>query len=168
MGEVKNLISAEAIDKIKKIAMDADIALFTTNLSKIPLATRPMGTLDVDDEGNLWFLSKNDSDKNLDISYDNQVQLFYSNKSSAEYLSIYGHAQILTDRTKIEEYWTPLAKAWFKEGKDDPTVTLLKVTPADAYYWDTKENKLITLIKIAFSAVSGSNADGGIEGKIKV
>lgn len=168
MGEVKNLISAEAIDKIKKVAMDADIALFTTNLSKLPLATRPMGTLDVDDEGNLWFLSKNDSDKNHDISHDNQVQLFYSNKSSAEYLSIYGRAQILTDRTKIEEYWTPLAKAWFKEGKDDPTITLLKVTPEDAYYWDTKENKLITLVKIAFSAVTGSNVDGGIEGKIKV
>jgi len=168
MGEVKNLISAEAIDKIKKIAMDADIALFTTNLSKLPLATRPMGTLDVDDEGNLWFLSKNDSDKNHDISHDNQVQIFYSNKGSAEYLSIYGRAQILTDRTKIEEYWTPLAKAWFKEGKDDPTITLLKVTPEDAYYWDTKENKLITLVKIAFSAVTGSNVDGGIEGKIKV
>ena len=168
MGEVKNLISAEAIDKIKKIAMDADIALFTTNLSKLPLATRPMGTLDVDDEGNLWFLSKNDSDKNHDISHDNQVQIFYSNKGSAEYLSIYGRAQILTDRTKIEEYWTPLAKAWFKEGKDDPTITLLKVTPEDAYYWDTKENKLITLVKIAFSAVTGSNVDGGIEGKLKV
>jgi len=168
MGEVKNLISAEAIDKIKKIAMDADIALFTTNLSKLPLATRPMGTLDVDDEGNLWFLSKNDSDKNHDISHDNQVQLFYSNKGSAEYLSIYGRAQILTDHTKIEEYWTPLAKAWFKEGKDDPTITLLKVTPEDAYYWDTKENKLITLVKIAFSAVTGSNVDGGIEGKLKV
>ena len=168
MGEVKNLISAEAIDKIKKIAMDADIALFTTNLSKLPLATRPMGTLDVDDEGNLWFLSKNDSDKNHDISHDNQVKLLYSNKGSAEYLSIYGRAQILTDRTKIKEYWTPLAKAWFKEGKDDPTITLLKVTPEDAYYWDTKENKLITLVKIAFSAVTGSNVDGGIEGKIKV
>ena len=168
MGEVKNFISAEAIDKIKKIAMDADIALFTTNLSKLPLATRPMGTLDVDDEGNLWFLSKNDSDKNHDISHDNQVQLLYSNKGSAEYLSIYGRAQILTDLTKIKEYWTPLAKAWFKEGKDDPTITLLKVTPEDAYYWDTKENKLITLVKIAFSAVTGSNVDGGIEGKIKV
>jgi len=168
MGEVKNLISAEAIDKIKKIAMDADIALFTTNLSTIPLATRPMGTLDVDDEGNLWFFSKNDSDKNRDISHDNQVQLFYSNKNSAEYLSIYGRAQILTNRIKIEEYWTPLTKAWFKEGKDDPTITLLKVAPADAYYWDTKENKLVTLVKIAFSAVTGSNVDGGVEGKIKV
>jgi len=27
---------------------------------------------------------------------------------------------------------------------------------------------LITLVKIAFSAVTGSNVDGGIEGKIKV
>ncbi len=168
MGEIDNLVSAEAIEKIKKIAMDADIALFTTNLTTLPLATRPMGTLDVDDEGNLWFLSKQDSDKNHDIANDNRVQLFYSDKSSAEYLSVYGRAQILTDRTKIEEYWTPLAKAWFKEGKDDPTITLLKVAPEDAYYWDTKENKLITLVKIAFSAITELTVDGGVKGHIKV
>jgi general stress protein 26 len=127
-----------------------------------------MGTQEVDDAGNIWFLSKNTSDKNIEISDDNRVQLFYANKSGAEYLSIYGHAEILTEQQKINELWTPIAKAWFTEGKDDPSISVIKVKPADAYYWDTKDNKMISLIKIAVSAITGKTMDGGVEGKIKV
>ena len=169
MGDVKNLSSQAAIEKIKELAMDANICLFVTNLSTIPLSSRPMATQEVDDDGNLWFMSKNDSEKNMDIEKDNQVQLFYSNGSSYEYLSIYGTAEILHDREKIEELFTPMIKAWFKEGKDDPTISLIRVKPVDAYYWDTKNNKMVSLIKIAISAITGkTNDDGGIEGTLKV
>lgn len=169
MGDVKNLSSQAAIEKIKELAMDANICLFVTNLSTIPLSSRPMATQEVDDDGNLWFMSKNDSEKNMDIEKDNRVQLFYSNGSSYEYLSIYGTAEILHDREKIEELFTPMIKAWFKEGKDDPTISLIRVKPVDAYYWDTKNNKMVSLIKIAISAITGkTNDDGGIEGTLKV
>lgn len=169
MGDVKNLSSQPAIEKIKELAMDANICLFVTNLSTIPLSSRPMATQEVDDDGNLWFMSKNDSEKNIDIEKDNRVQLFYSNGSSYEYLSIYGTAEILHDREKIEELFTPMIKAWFKEGKDDPTISLIRVKPVDAYYWDTKNNKMVSLIKIAISAITGkTNDDGGIEGTLKV
>ena len=169
MGDVKNLSSQAAIEKIKELAMDANICLFVTNLSTIPLSSRPMATQEVDDDGNLWFMSKNDSEKNMDIEKDNQVQLFYSNGSSYEYLSIYGTAEILHDREKIEELFTPMIKAWFKEGKEDPTISLIRVKPVDAYYWDTKNNKMVSLIKIAISAITGkTNDDGGIEGTLKV
>jgi general stress protein 26 len=113
-------------------------------------------------------MSKNGSLKNEDIEDDNRVELFYANKSSAEYLTVYGTAEILEDRSKIEELWSPIAKAWFKEGKDDPKISLIKVKPLDAYYWDTKENKVISLLKIVISAVTGKENDGGVEGTIKV
>ena len=123
----------------------------------------------VHEEGNIWFLSKNDSDKNLHIAEDSRVQLFYSNGSNYEYLSIYGTAEILNDREKIKELWTPIVKAWFKEGEHDPSISLLKVTPIEAYYWDTKNNKIVSLIKIAISAITGvTKDDGGVEGTLKV
>ena len=168
MGEVKNLISHEAIYKIKELATDSGIAIFATNLRSLPISARPMSTRDVDDEGNLWFLSKSGSDKNNDILNDSRVQLFYSNKSSSEYLSFYGHAEIITDRNRIQKLWTPIAKAWFTEGKDDPTITIIKVMPEEAYYWDTKEGKVVSLLKIAFGALTGKPMDGGVEGKIKI
>jgi len=168
MSDVKNLSSTDAVKKLKELAESADICQFVTNLSTLPLSARPMSTSGVDEEGNIWFMSKEGSDKNLDIERDDQVQLFYSNNGSAEYLSVYGHAEISRDRAKIEELWSPLNKVWFTEGKDDPQITLIKVVPADIYYWDTKNNKLVSLLKMAASLVTGKTKDDGVRGKLKV
>lgn len=165
---IENLSQSEAIEKIRELVKTEQIAMFTTALQDLPLNTRPMATLDVDDEGNLWFFSEKDSPKNRDIENDSRVQLFYANKSSSEYLSIYGNAAISTDRQKIEELWSPMVKAWFTEGKDDPSITVLKVVPSDAYYWDTKNNKLVSLIKIAAAVVTGKTMDDGVEGKLSL
>jgi len=48
-------------------------------------------------KGNLWFFSDKGSEKKEHIAKDNRVQLFYSNKTSSEYLSFYGTATIVTD-----------------------------------------------------------------------
>lgn len=164
----ENLSNADAVKKIKELAKNGAVCHFVTNLKSAPLDTRPMATKDVDDEGTIWFISKNDSKKNLDIAKDDTVQLFYAN-DSYEYLSVYGEAEIHNEKALIEKYWSSIDKAWFPEGKDDPTITLISVKPTDAYYWDTKNNKLVSLIKIAVAAVTGKpNDDGGVQGKLKV
>ncbi|MBA4058682.1 MAG: general stress protein, partial [Marivirga sp.] len=88
--------------------------------------------------------------------------------SSYEFLSVYGKASITRDRKKIDELWTDTAKAWFPEGKDDPRVTVVKVTPEEGFYWDTKDGKLISTIKILASAVTGKTLEEGVEGTISV
>lgn len=169
MGDVKNLTATDAVEKIREIAKDANICMFVTDLSSLPLSGRPMATQEVDEQGNIWFMSDRNSDKNKHIEDDEQVQLFYSHTNNYEYLSIFGRAEIVNDRSKIEELWTPMAKTWFKEGKDDPNISLLKVIPEDAYYWDTKNNKMVSLIKFAMGAIGiNPKDDGGIEGKLKV
>ncbi len=168
MGNTENLSFKEAIAKIKELVSAADICMFTTALTQLPLSTRPMSTQQTDSEGNLWFFSEKDSDKNEHIEVDNRVQLFYTNKSSSEFLSIYGTAEIFTDKQKIEELWTPIVKTWFQQGKDDPSITIIKVVPQDAYYWDTKHNKLVSLIKIITSVAIGKTMDDGVEGKLSV
>ncbi|CAN5310437.1 hypothetical protein BH11BAC6_BH11BAC6_15270 [soil metagenome] len=169
MGDVKNLTDKEAAKKIKELAESADICMFTTALTVLPLTSRPMSTQKVDEEGNLWFLSARSSNKNANIITDKRVQLFYAGKSSSEYLSIFGEASIIIDKQKAKELWTPIAKAWFSDGVDDPELTIIKVKPLDSYYWDTKDNKLVALIKIATAAITGNGGDdGGIEGSIEV
>jgi len=168
MGDVKNLYSKEAVEKIKELAEAAKMCMFTSNLSKAPLDTRPMSTIQVDDDGTLWFFSKKSSIKNDELSHDNRVQLFYANNNSYEYLSVYGEASILQDKQKAKELWSPLAKAWFHDGPDDPELSIIKVHPLEAYYWDTKSNKMISLIKIIAGAITGKTIDNGIEGTIKV
>jgi len=166
MGDVQNLSNTEAIKKIQEIAKDAAICLFATNLSSLPLSARPMATQKVDDEGNIWFLSSKSGHQTGDINQDNRVQLFYADKGSSEYLSVYGEASIMYDKELAKELWSPMAKTWFTEGVDDPDLSIIKVTPSDAYYWDTKNNKVVSLIKILAGAVTGKTMDDGVKGKI--
>lgn len=164
----KNLKSDEAIDKLKSLINGNKTAIFCTELTKIPIRSRPMAVQEVDDEGNLWFISSATSNKNFEIKKNEEVQLFFSNSSSSQFLSFYGHAEIFTDQKKIEEIWNPVAKAWFEEGKEDPKITIIKVSPKNVYYWDTKDGKIISLFKMAGAAILGTKPDIGIEGKLKI
>jgi general stress protein 26 len=168
MGDNKDLMHAEGIEKMKELAESAKICHFVTALDEKPLNSRPMATQEVDDQGNFWFLSKESSYKNSEIDEDPEVQLFYSNTGSSEYLTVFGYAEIIHDRKKLEELWSPFAKTWFTEGKDDPEISIIRVRPVDAYYWDTKNNKLISLMKIATGAITGKTMDDGIEGEIRL
>jgi len=165
---VQNISRRDANEKIKELAKKADVCLFTTSLTSLPLTTRPMSTRDVDDDGCIWFFSREGSKKNREIALDNRVQLFYSNFSSSEYMSLYGKVTVIKDQAKAKELWSAIAKTWFNEGYEDPELTLLKVEPEDGYYWDTKDGKVISLIKMITGAVTGKELDLGIEGKIKV
>lgn len=166
MGQNKNLQNQEAIDKVKELA-EGQICLFCT-YENGQIVSRPMSTQKVDDDGTLWFLSRKNSAKNEQIDEDHAVLLMYMDTGKQHYLSLNGHAYVVTDPEKVEELWNPIAKAWFEKGKDDPDISLLRVTPEDGHYWDTKNGKLISMIKIAVAAVSGKSMDGGVEGDITV
>ena len=168
MPDVKNLDSKEAIAKMKELAEKIKICMLCTNLSTTPFSTRPMGISEVDDDGKIWFLSASSSNKNQEIKQDEKVQLIFSDPDNAHFLNVFGEADIFDDEKSIEKAWTPLAKAWFPGGKDDMQVTVIKVHPLDAYYWDTKDGKMISLLKIATAALTGSTANAGVEGKLTV
>ena len=166
MSDIRNLSEQEGRDKIKELVEDINICLFTTNLSQLPLSARPMATSEIDEDGNLWFISKDGSDKNDDIEQDNRVQLFYSKNNAAEYLSVYGEAIIVKDdQEKVEKYWSAMANNWF-DGNDDPSITLIKVVPKDSYYWDTHNNRFISFTKLIAGAITGNGAEVGIKGEI--
>jgi len=168
MGNYKDLFSTEAVAKIKEIAEDIKTCMFFTELGVRPIPTRPMSVLEVDDQGNLWFLSSKRSNKNFEIQHDNDVQLVFAKNANSHFLSIFGTATIYKDRAHVEDVWTPIAKTWFEEGKEDPDATVIKVQPTDAYYWDTKDGKMISVIKMAVGAITGNVDDGGIEGRLNV
>lgn len=169
MNNTENLNNKEAIDKLKSLVDDIMVCLFCTNLKTDDGATcRPMSAIKVCDQGNIWFFSEKNSDKNKAIAADKIVQLFFSHPAKSSYLVVNGEAEIIFDKKKIEELWTPLAKTWFKEGKDDPNISIIKVSPTTAYYWDTDGNKMINFLKMVASVVTGTNLVTSTEGELKV
>ncbi|MCW3092417.1 MAG: ral stress protein [Ferruginibacter sp.] len=168
MGSYKNLTNQEGIEKLKELVKSAGMCMFATKLDQYPLSARPMSTQEVDDDGNLWFFSQASSEKNAEIEADDRVQLFYGNTSSSEYLSVAGRAMVLKDKEKAKELWTRWVKTWFTEGVDDPELTIIKVEPEDVYYWDTKNNRMVSLLKIMTGAILGKTMDDGVEGTINI
>ena len=167
ISPTEDLAGNSAIEKIKSIAESAGTCFFSTNV-KSHTNSRPMALQEVDEEGNLWFLSDVNSDKNKDIENDPEVELYFINNSKYEYVFVKGNASITQDKALIEKYWSNFANAWF-DGKDDPNVSLIKVSATDGYYYETKENKLVAMSKMLFAAATGSKIeDGGVEGSLEV
>ena len=67
MGSYKNLANQEGLEKLKELVKSAGMCMFASNLSSYPISARPMSTLDIDDEGNLWFFSQASSEKNAGL-----------------------------------------------------------------------------------------------------
>lgn len=162
----ENLTSREALDKMKKLVNDIDFAFLLTDLKSQPVSAVPMSTKKVDNNGDIWFLSGLNSDHNANIVNDPEVQLLYSDPSDMEFISIYGRATIVADKGILEDLYSKTDDAWFT-GVDDPNLTAIKIVPEEAYYWDQKQNKYISLFKMGISAITGDKSDVGEKGKLK-
>lgn len=165
----KSLWGPEAVDKIKDMAEQASSCFFCSEIKTgKPFATRPMAPLKIDDNGNLWFMSAMDSEKNDQIMEDPYVQLLFQGGKHSDFMTIYGKATLSKDKEKIKELWNPTIKTWFTEGQDDPRITVIQVTPEDGYYWDTKHGTIVAFAKMLVGAATGQTLDDSIEGKLNV
>jgi general stress protein 26 len=163
-----NISQKAAIEKLKSIADDIKTCMFCTFTTENYFETRPMATQKVDEDGTLWFFSDRNSHKNIQLDQNPKVQLIYADPGSSKFMTVDGTAFELYDRDKIEELWNPLVKAWFKDGKNDPNLMLIKVVPSEAYYWDTKHGKMISFLKIVSAAVTGKTDDDSVEGLLNL
>ncbi len=164
-----DLTGAEAGKKLKGLASQSNTCYFCTKITTgAPLKVRPMAVQKVDERGNFWFLSADDSHKNADIQADNRVQLLFQGSAHSDFLSVYGMATISKDKQLIKELWEPILKTWFTEGEDDPRITVLKVEAQEGYYWDNKHGNAVAFVKMAAGAILGKTLDDSIEGKLRV
>lgn len=163
----KHLFSNEAKEKMKELVESIDFNMMATALSKLPIHAIPMSTKKVDDEGKIWFLSGKDSQHNANIEKDSSVHLFYAKPMGMEFLNIFGKATISQDRKIIHDLYQKSDDTWF-DGKDDPNITAIMVKPQDVYYWDTKDNMLVSLLKMGVGAITGEKQDLGEEGELRV
>ena len=163
----QDLTSVDAAEKIKDLVDKAKTCFFCTKVNN-ESHTRPMAVQQVDEVGNLWFLSADDSHKNMEVANEPNVRLYFQGSPHSEFLYIDGIATISRDKEKIKELWEFVLSTWFTGGIDDPRITVIKVTPTEGYYWDTKHGNAIAGIKMLFGAILHKTLDDSIEGKLKI
>ncbi len=135
-----------AIEKLRELINDIDIAMLTTVEADGTLRSRPMGTQKAEFDGDLWFLTRVDTPKVDEIQRESRVNVSYAKPDKNRYVSVSGTAVLVNDKARIDAFWEPIYKAFFPEGKDDPRLRLLKVRVEKAEYWTTDNLRISFLL----------------------
>jgi general stress protein 26 len=164
----RDLRGREAVERIGHTVKKTQTCFFCTRAAAgSSNGVRPMGVREVDADGNLWFLSANDSHKNRELAVNPEVTLFFQGSEHGDFLHLKGRATVSTDRARIRELWSPLIKTWFTEGVDDPRITVIKVAPLEGYYWDTKHGAAVAGVKMLVGAATGKTLDDSVQGQVR-
>lgn len=159
----KNLENKEALEKLKSLAEDIKICMLASSDTNHNLYGRPMTTMEVSDDGTLWFFTADNTTAAQQAAKQSDVCLNYAHPAKNAYLTVQGTAELVNDKKKIKELWTPMLKIWFPDGIDDPSITLLKVTPVQAHYWDSDASRVSLLFAWIKANITGDAS--GMEGK---
>jgi general stress protein 26 len=164
----KNLEATQALKKFKELIEEVKICMFITNTTGDDEHTRPMATIEAEDDGTLWFFTDARSIKVEEVNKQRAVHLVYAHPGKSTYLDVWGSAEIVTDRQQVIDKWSPIVKAWFPDGIADPNLALLKVQPYEAYYWEAESGKMVEFFKMAASIVTGKRLAEGTEGSLNI
>ena len=164
-----DLSAQPAVEKISDIVKKAQSCFFCTAAGSAQWGNvRPMSVQEVDAQGNLWFLSADDSHKNAELALNPAVDLYFQGSAHSDFLHLKGVATVSKDKQRIKELWEFVIKTWFTGGVDDPRITVIKVTPTGGYYWDTKHGNAVAGVKMLTGALIGKTLDDSIEGSLNV
>lgn len=149
----------ESIDRLRNAIKDVRIAMLST-ISGGSLVARPMSMQEMSPEGTMWFLTSADSNKAKEIAENPSVCVSFCDTGSETYVSVAGLARMTNDRSRIREFWNPFYKAWF-DGPDDPSIRVVEVQSRSAEYWITKGGKIVSLVSVLASAITGKDMEAG-------
>jgi len=157
------------IEKLIEMVKDSRTCMLITNEKTAEnLSGRPMIISKIDDDGTIWFFTKESSYKVDEIEESKKVSIAITNESSNNYLMIHGSATLVKDKTKMKELWSSLLKAWFPLGLEDPDMILIKVTPHEVNYCDGSSSKMVVLFNMLKAIVTGKEFEQGEHGKINL
>ena len=134
---------------------DIKVGMFTTMCKDNQLRGRPMTTCEVEEDGFLWFFTSINSKLIDDLIEQDNVNISYTDIGRNLYISVKGQAILVRSKTKIEQFWNPLAKVWFPKGIEDPDLVLIKIQVNQAEIWDSGSSKILTWAKIIKAIVTG-------------
>jgi general stress protein 26 len=177
-NEEQNLTPAELADKAWKLAEKIRVGLFAT-WDGTQQRIRPLtATVDRDAHA-IYFLIGVDGGTTLaeatnapPLTLAEQIERFptvsiaFADAGGSDYVAITGEAEVSNDRAKIEELWTPFAKAWW-DGPDDPAIRLVTVRPENAELWEGP-NKLVAYAVMLTAAATGAKPPVGDHGAVRM
>jgi len=110
--------------------------------------TRPM-TAQIDSK-TIYFFANRTEDLVKGMQRSSRAIATYASKGHGLFASVHGTLELSNDREVIDRLWNPIIASWFKEGKDDPELALIRfeTTSADIWEADTGATLKAAVIKM--------------------
>ena len=121
---------------------------------------QPMTAFVEKDTNILWFFTRTDTDLAQAVAsgINDAAFIFLDKKLQA---CIDGRVTLSQDRERIDKYWNAHVAAWYPEGKDDPSLTLLRLDVSEAAVWITEGGLLKYAFEVAKANASNTTPDVG-------
>jgi general stress protein 26 len=126
------------------------------------LRARPMRGIFKPEDNAIWFFTDAGSNKDAEIAERPDACLTFIDTRDQNFVSVSGTVARVNDREQLAELWNEGAEAYFPKGKDDPTLALLKFTPARGEYWDAPSNPIVLAIKFLQAKLTSERPDLGL------
>ena len=109
---------------------------------------QPMTLFADRDSGTLRFLTSVETDLVDDIGAEATGQFTLIDDSNGYYANLRGPMRVSDDPEVIDALWSPMAAAWFDQGKDDPAIRVIEMTPKEAAVWANESNTALVGLKM--------------------
>jgi general stress protein 26 len=113
--------------------------------------TRPMTAQVENDRGPIWFFAAKDNSLVQNLNRSDRAVATFASKGHDLFAAVHGSLRVDNDRAVIDRLWNPFIAAWFKGGKDDPKLALLRFDPESAEIW-LDGSSVMAGIKMLFGA----------------
>ena len=105
--------------------------------------TRPMTAqidrregADKQDGGKIYFFASRSEHLVQGLQRSSKAVATYAAKGHKLFASIHGTLVLDDDRAVIERLWNPVIASWYKDGKDDPDLALIRFDTTSADLWE--------------------------------
>ncbi|MFS0718308.1 pyridoxamine 5'-phosphate oxidase family protein [Arthrobacter sp. 1P04PC] len=157
---------AQDISKVTGIINDSRIGMFTTINDKGALVSRPLAVQDVENDGDMWFFTSQDTSQVAHVKANPAVNVSFG--KGTEWVSVAGTTEVVTDRQEIRDRWNQAVEAWFPDGPETPGVVLLRVDSDSAEYWTSPGGTAATVLQWVKSKVTNSRMSVGESGTVEL
>lgn len=139
----------DTMEHLRSVIEGVEIAMLTTVGADGKLFSRPMLSIDTEDERYLWFFAHHSSAVVRSILRHPQVNLAYVQPKSERYVSVAGRAERVVDPKRAADLWVPRLQDYFQGGLSDPDLVLLRVDVETAEYWEQPPNWLMRALRVS-------------------
>jgi general stress protein 26 len=167
--ETQHLEGEKALTKLRALLKSFRTTMMVTTTGGT-IHSRPMGVQGEAEDfvGTLWFFSDRNCRKTAEILRNPETSLIFQNDDEHAYLHLFGKAEMVDDREKMKELYTPYLKTWFPDGLEDPRMTLIRFEAERGEFWDSPGGMLQLLAAFTKAMVTGQRAQGGEMGEVRL